>query len=29
MKQPKENLVYLFMMLGGCVVATLLGMLIH
>jgi hypothetical protein len=29
MKQPKENWVYFFMLLGGCVIATLLGLLIN
>jgi hypothetical protein len=27
MKQPKENWIYLLMILGGCVVAILLGIL--
>jgi hypothetical protein len=29
MKQPKENLIYFFMIIGGCAIAALLGLLIH
>jgi hypothetical protein len=29
MKQPKENWIYFFMLLGACAIATLLGTLIH
>jgi hypothetical protein len=29
MKQPKENWIYFFMLLGGCIIAALLGTLIH
>jgi hypothetical protein len=25
-KQPKENWIYFFMIIGGCVIATLLGL---
>jgi hypothetical protein len=29
MKQPKENWVYFFMIIGGCAVAALVVFLIH
>jgi hypothetical protein len=28
-KQPKENWIYFFMIIGGCTIAALLGLLIH
>jgi hypothetical protein len=29
MKQPKENRIYFFMIIGGCAIAALLGILMH
>jgi hypothetical protein len=29
MKQPKENWIYFFMIIGGCAISALLGLLIH